>query len=243
MLAARGDDDEEAAGGRDRGVGAALVNDGNPTAVQALYDGANPGTPGSDNGYAVYLATQCTDAPWPASFSRYRTDNWRVYATAPFLTWSNAWFNAPCLSWPAMPGRPVRVSGAKVTAPMLLVSETLDPATPYSGALEVRSRFASSALIEGVGGTTHSGSLSGVACTDNAIARYLATGALPKRSPGRSSDLRCPPVPQPDPSPSGGSTSAQQVQPQQRDQDTPADARERLAPRLVAEALASAQPR
>jgi hypothetical protein len=54
-------------------------------------------------------------------------------------------------------------------------------------------------LIEGVGGTTHAGSLSGVACTDNAIAAYLADGTLPARVAGDRSDKRCPAVPQPTP--------------------------------------------
>ena len=64
---------------------------------------------------------------------------------------------------------------------ILLISETLDPATPYSGSLEVRRLFPSASLIEGVGGTTHSGSLSGVDCTDDAIGAYLEdeVGGLP----------------------------------------------------------------
>ena len=90
------------------------------------------------------------------------------------------------------------ISGA-AAPPVLLISETLDAATPYSGALEARRVFGKSALIEGVGGTTHAGSLSGVACTDNAIAAYLADGTLPARVAGDRSDKRCPAVPQPDP--------------------------------------------
>ena len=36
---------------------------------------ANPGTPGSDNGYAMYLGTQCTDTPWPRSQQQLNRDN------------------------------------------------------------------------------------------------------------------------------------------------------------------------
>ena len=54
-------------------------------------------------------------------------------------------------------------------------------------------------LIEGVGGTTHAGSLSGVACVDDRIADYFATGALPERKRGNRSDVQCDPVPPPDP--------------------------------------------
>lgn len=174
------------------------VNDGDWQTLKDLYDGSNPQGPGTDNGYAVYLAVQCTDVQWPKSWAKWRFDNWVTYAKAPFETWGNAWFNAPCLSWGAKAGRPVPVNGAKAP-PILLISETRDGATPYEGSLEVRSRFRKAVLVEGVGGTTHSGSLNGVACTDDTIAAYLATGALPARVPGRRSDKQCAPVPVPEP--------------------------------------------
>ena len=49
---------------------ASWCNDGDAAGIKALYDGANPQTTGDDNGYAMYLATQCTDAPWPQSWSK-----------------------------------------------------------------------------------------------------------------------------------------------------------------------------
>jgi pimeloyl-ACP methyl ester carboxylesterase len=177
---------------------AAYVKKGDYKPALALYLDANPTGKGADNGYAMYLATQCTDAAWPKSWYKWRVDNWITYANAPFITWSNAWFNAPCLYWGAKSGTPVTVNGAKAPA-MLLINETLDAATPYSGALEVRSRFPKSVLIEGVGGSTHAGSLSGVACTDDIIATYLTDGTLPARVAGRTSDVQCEPVPAPDP--------------------------------------------
>jgi pimeloyl-ACP methyl ester carboxylesterase len=175
-----------------------LVNKGDYAAIKDAYDGANPQTPGSDNGNAIYLATTCTDAPWPKSWPKIRLDNWSTYLRAPFETWANAWFNGPCSFWPGKSGQPVEVTGRNVTSKILLISETLDAATPFSGSLEVRRRFPNSSLIEGVGGTTHAGSLSGVECTDNAIGQYLTNGKVPARKSGNQSDLKCPPVPQPD---------------------------------------------
>jgi pimeloyl-ACP methyl ester carboxylesterase len=154
-------------------------------------------TPGDDNEYAVYDAVQCTDAPWPKSWSTWRTDNDRIYRSAPFLTWSNAWYNAPCRTWSAKPGTPVKVNGTKAPA-ILLVDETLDAATPYSGSLWVRHLFPRSRLISVIGGTSHANSLNGNACVDNAIAAYLAHGTLPVRQPGAGrSDRDCRPLPQP----------------------------------------------
>jgi hypothetical protein len=177
---------------------AAYVHNGDIKPIKDLYDASNGQGPGTDNGYAVYLSTQCTDVQWPTNWTKWRVDNWITHIRAPFETWANAWFNAPCVYWGAKAGKPVKIDGRKV-ASLLLIGETLDAATPYEGSLEVRSRYPNSALIEGVGGTTHSGSLNGVECTDNAIADYLATGKLPERKPGRRSDMQCDPVPAPQP--------------------------------------------
>ena len=92
-----------------------------------------PARLGVDNGYAMYLAAQCSDVQWPTNWSKWQRDNWRTYAKAPFLTWDNAWYNAPCINWPAKPGKLVKINGAK-TPPILLISETNDAATPYTGA-------------------------------------------------------------------------------------------------------------
>lgn len=175
----------------------AVVNQGNWAPIEAAYISANgPTGPGADNNYAMYLATQCTDARWPKDWTRWATDNWTLYGTHPFETWANAWYNAPCRTWGGTSSTPVTVADHGSPA-MLLIDETRDAATPYEGSLYVRSVFTGSVLIEGVGGTTHAGSLSGVACTDNKIADYLATGALPARVPGNRSDAQCSPVPPP----------------------------------------------
>ncbi|WP_408004645.1 alpha/beta fold hydrolase [Pseudonocardia lacus] len=175
---------------------AAWVNDKDAAALKDAYDGSTDTT--DDNGYAIYLAVQCTDAQWPTDWDVWRADNTRVDAEAPFETWANAWFNAPCAFWPAKAGEPVEIDGSGVES-ALLISETFDGATPFNGALHARELFPNSALIEGVGGTTHSSSLSGVACTDDKIAAYLATGELPERQPGEGSDVQCDPLPQPEP--------------------------------------------
>jgi pimeloyl-ACP methyl ester carboxylesterase len=166
------------------------------TALTALYD--DTASLNDDNGYAIYLGVQCTDTPWPQPFGKVLADNERVARAAPFETWGNAWYNAPCQTWKAPARGPVAITGA-AAPPILLISETLDAATPYSGALDARRVFGRSVLVEGVGGTTHAGSLSGVSCTDDTIAAYLATGALPARVAGDRSDKQCPAVPQPTP--------------------------------------------
>jgi hypothetical protein len=146
----------------------------------------------------MYLATVCTDGPFPADWSTWAGDNRVTYPRAPLITWLNTWFNAPCHFWPAAPGTRLPVTGERAPA-ILLISETYDAATPFAGALETRRRFPRSALIEGLGGSTHAASIGKVACTDDLVAAYLAEGALPERRAGDGSDRQCPPVPEPNP--------------------------------------------
>ncbi|HTY71689.1 MAG TPA: alpha/beta hydrolase [Actinomycetes bacterium] len=156
-------------------------------------------TPGDDNAYAMYNAVQCLDAPWPKLWSTWKRDNDRVNKVAPLITWGNAWYNMPCRTWPVKSGHPVHVSGAKAP-PVLLIDETLDAATPYTGSLWVRHLFPKSRLVAVVGGTSHANSLNGNACVDDAVARYLRNGALPTRRPGAGhADKSCRPLPLPSP--------------------------------------------
>lgn len=176
---------------------AAYVKKGDISGVEDAF-GFDPDDAAADNGYAVYLGVQCTDTrSWPDRWSTWQRDAWRTFDQAPYLTWNNTWYNEPCLHWPGKQRKEVKVSGKKVKS-VLMISESLDAATPFSGSLEVRKRFPKARLIEGVGGTTHAGSLSGVACVDDRIADYLATGDLPKRKSGRKADVRCGAVPAPE---------------------------------------------
>lgn len=159
-------------------------------------------TPGNDNGFAVYLGVECTDAHWPHAWSRWSRDNWHIYRKAPFETWGNAWFNAPCIYWPARASRPVRINGSRIKS-ALLIDQTLDAATPFEGSRYVRKLFPHSVLLAEPGGTTHADSLSGDRCVDATIARYLTSGKLPPRRRNAVWDKTCKPLRKPAP---GGAT-------------------------------------
>ena len=175
-----------------------IANKGTARKARRLYTSDNPVVPRGDNGYVAYLATVCTDAPWPTDLGQIQADNEAQAQDYPFLTWGNGWFNAPCRTWPA-PAAAARVEIAAYDGSALLINETFDGATPIEGAYEVRRRFTNSVLLEGVNGTTHSSSLSGVGCVDNRIGKYLAAGKLPERRSGDRADVRCPAVPAPPP--------------------------------------------
>jgi pimeloyl-ACP methyl ester carboxylesterase len=164
-----------------------LVRKGRGGVLAALY---RQGSMGDDNSFAMYNAVQCSDVRWPG-WAQTRRQSWAVHRRAPFLTWGNTWYNAPCLTWKAPRRTRLAVSGSAVTSKILLISETRDAATPYSGALAVRRLFPSASLVAGIGGTTHASSLSGVPCVDNTVATYLRTGLVPPRLAGNRYDRRC----------------------------------------------------
>jgi pimeloyl-ACP methyl ester carboxylesterase len=167
---------------------------GSDAFLGALYD-AFAATP-DDSGHALYLATSCTDAKWPANWSKWHRDNWATYASAPFLTWGNAWFNAPCVNWSAPAGRPVSISGRGLP-PVLLFQATKDAATPYPGGVEMHKLLPTSRLVVEVGGGNHGISLSGNECLDGYLAAYLTDGTLPasRRGPDATCATLGDPVP------------------------------------------------
>lgn len=130
----------------------------------------------TDNDYAVYNAVGCTDAAWPRSWRRWKRDATALHRRAPFTTWQNTWFNAPCLFWPAPAGRPVKISSR---ARILLLQATEDAATPFRGGVEMHRLLPNSALVVERGGRTHVIAGNGSACVDGRFHAYLRGGALP----------------------------------------------------------------
>ena len=175
------------------------VHNHNATAANeliSLYQAVDG--PGNDNGFAVYLAVICTDSHWPTNWATWNHDVSAIFNRAPFEAWGNAWFNAPCIYWPAPSNNLFTVNGSGIKN-MLLIDETLDAATPFDGSLDVRRLFPNSVLLAEPGGTNHAFSLSGDLCVDGTIAAYLTNGTLPARNNNAEWDKTCAPLPQPVP--------------------------------------------
>ncbi len=181
------------------GIAGAIADLANHGRARQLLQMAKPDKgPKADNDYAAYLATECTDAPWPKDWNVWAADNAAADRDSPYLAWGNAWFNAPCRTWPVpADAAPFVVNGAAFTGPVLITNETFDAATPFSGALAARALFPTASLIEGRRGTTHAASLSGVTCVDDAVAALLKKGRLPTRKSGAGPDKKCPGLPVP----------------------------------------------
>jgi pimeloyl-ACP methyl ester carboxylesterase len=167
--------------------------------TQALVDAAAPdlsdtaGNAASENGNAVYTAVECADAKWPTSWERWDRDNTRLHRDHPFLTWSNAWMNLPCATWPVKQHTPVDVKTGKGLPPVLIVQAERDAATPYGGALELHQRFKGSRLITEKDAGSHGVTGLVNSCVNNRVDAYLLTGELDAR------DVTCEPHATPKP--------------------------------------------
>ncbi|MGA4838734.1 alpha/beta hydrolase [Streptomyces sp. G45] len=175
---------------------AAYVNRKDPDPLVDAYEDLGAVDAAGENGYSVYSAVQCRDAGWPRDWSRWRHDHDRVHAKAPFLTWNNAWYNAPCAFWPTKPLSPPEVTNRSVP-PVLLLQATDDAATPYEGAATLHRKLRGSSLVVELGGGNHGVTLSGNACLDRHLAAYLTNGKVPHS--GGEVDAVCRALPDPKP--------------------------------------------
>ncbi|WP_051467612.1 alpha/beta fold hydrolase [Actinomadura oligospora] len=109
-----------------------------------------------DNEFAAYHAIQCSDVKWPSDWRKWRADASRMDRRAPFSTWFNTWYNAPCMFWRARPGTPVKV-GRTPDLPknILLFQATNDAATPYADGLALQKILKGSHLVVQDGSRDH----------------------------------------------------------------------------------------
>jgi pimeloyl-ACP methyl ester carboxylesterase len=155
----------------------------------------------NENEFAVYNAVECSDVNWPRDWARWDADTRRVYRTAPFQAWDNAWFNAACAFWPVHgPARPLAIRGAGLP-PILMLQGSLDAATPYQGAQAAHRLLPSARMVVVRGGGNHGQSLSQPAnlCVNRYLDAYLANGAVPHRA--GLVNATCPALPPPAPAP------------------------------------------
>ncbi|UQX03851.1 alpha/beta hydrolase [Streptomyces sp. RerS4] len=161
----------------------AYARTGETKQLVAAYERFGAVQPSAGNSYSVYTAVQCRDSAWPRDWNRWRADMWRTHAKAPFMTWNNAWYNAPCAFWPGEPLQAPDVTNAALPQALLLQA-TEDAATPFEGAVSMKNKLAGSALVVEQGGGNHGIALAGNKCLDEKLAAYLRTG--------RASDASCP---------------------------------------------------
>jgi pimeloyl-ACP methyl ester carboxylesterase len=128
----------------------------------------------------VDTAVNCLDRPWPRSISAWQTAAASASRAAPLFGAALVWGSLDCAYWP-VPSYPLpsasslRASGA---APILVVGDLRDPATPYRWAVDLASDLSSGVLL-GWRGEGHTSYFEGSSCIDNYVNNYLLSGKLP----------------------------------------------------------------
>jgi pimeloyl-ACP methyl ester carboxylesterase len=130
--------------------------------------------------YPAYRTVGCHDfAPDTRGWADLAAQAAVLRTVAPH-TWQHSEFwdwTSGCAGWPVPPANPPRPLTVRGAPPILLVSTTDDPATPYGWARAVRRDISGSGLLT-VDGDGHTGILHS-SCARTEMARYLVSGTLP----------------------------------------------------------------
>lgn len=153
---------------------------GNGTPLLDLLDAATRrGADGTyaDNSMDVFYAVSCSDRPTRHSVSELESiaDSWQGDNT--FGAYF-AWANATCMDWPYPSGVSPHAITAKGAAPILVVSTTRDPATPYDWGVQVANELADARLVS-YDGDGHTAYFNGSTCVDSVVDAYLLDGTVP----------------------------------------------------------------
>ena len=144
-----------------------------------LYMGRNE--QGHYNNSTVSLvAINCVDKPAVTDRAKVAEEDRRVREAAPFMSYGEFTGHAPlstCAFWPVPPTsepHEIKVSGLP---PVLVVSTTNDPATPYGAGMELAKQLGGTLLT--FDGTQHTVVFQGDQCVDDIAANYLVDLTLP----------------------------------------------------------------
>jgi pimeloyl-ACP methyl ester carboxylesterase len=149
---------------------------GQPAA--ARRDSAPSDSTGPD-GSAVFLGIICNDVAWSKDLSTYRAQlalDSRRYPLAGSMA-ANVW---PCAFWPVSPREPAVPITSNGPSNILILQNLRDPATIYTGGVQLRTTLGHRARLVSVDQGGHTVYLPGRnSCAAGIATDFLATGQLP----------------------------------------------------------------
>ncbi|MHB1172693.1 MAG: alpha/beta hydrolase, partial [Lacisediminihabitans sp.] len=146
------------------------------------YNGRNQDGSYADNSLVAFLAIGCVDYPVVRDpVEIWRENDLRV-AAAPTMNRPSVLGDVVCQNWPFANRNPPRKVTGRGAAPVLVLSSTGDPATPYEWGVALSRQLESARLVtrHGEGHTAYN---RGIACVDNAVDGYFISGTVPKTDP------------------------------------------------------------
>jgi hypothetical protein len=139
-----------------------------------------------DNSSDVFNAITCVDTPYPTDSPPWVAQDKKRREVSPWDSYGQFTGYAPrgpCAFWPVpATGRPHAASAPGVP-PVLVVSTTADPATPYTDGVHLAQELSAGLLT--VEGTQHTASFAGDSCVDDIDVKYLVDLTPPPH------DARC----------------------------------------------------
>ena len=128
--------------------------------------------------FSAYFAVSCLDSEWPDDPQAMLAAAEEAGAASPRFGEAIVNDYLRCAVWPAEP-EPVGAVEAPGSPPILVVSTTGDPATPYENGVRVAERLASGVLLtnEGEG---HTIVFQGSSCVDAVVVAYLVDERVPE---------------------------------------------------------------
>jgi pimeloyl-ACP methyl ester carboxylesterase len=133
-----------------------------------------------NNSTDVRVAVNCVDEPPVTDKTKVIDEDRRAREAAPFMSYGKFTGHAPlgtCAFWPVPPtSRPHHIS-VDGLPPILVVSTTNDPATPYQAGVDLAKQLGGSLLT--FHGTQHTVVFQGNTCVDDIAATYLVDVTVP----------------------------------------------------------------
>jgi pimeloyl-ACP methyl ester carboxylesterase len=161
-------------------TGLAELAAGQGTTLIQLADSFHGRTPdgGYDQSKDALTAVRCVDDPHVTDPAEIAEMDRRVAEAAPFLDAGlpSSVARDVCAFWP-VPVTSEQVPTPAGLPPVLVVSTTGDPATPYQAGVELAEELRGGLLT--AEGTQHGAAFSGSTCIDDAVSRYLVDLELP----------------------------------------------------------------
>jgi pimeloyl-ACP methyl ester carboxylesterase len=126
------------------------------------------------------IAINCVDQPPVKDRDKVVAEDKRLREVAPFMSYGSFTGHAPlstCAFWPVPPTGSQHIASAPGLPPVLVISTTGDPATPYQAGVDLAKQLGGALLT--FKGTQHTVAFQGQQCIDDYVATYLVDLKVP----------------------------------------------------------------